>query len=150
MTPSARTHHRYSLLVLADVALPPEPFEELAPRVKSAVVGEVLTVVDDASAEGGDHDDESYPTAGGIGGAPPREKQRAVIRVGRVLYGTYREGDHVELLKPQSAYVLVPGMEGVFVADAEAVILGRYGPRTWSEADVLRGLAGAPTSGARR
>lgn len=122
------------------MALPPEPLEVHLARVDRAFVGLVLSTVDAPDAEGGDLDDDAYIVASGIGGARPRAKQRVRVQVQRVLHGPIAAASDVELLKPESAYLLTSGMGGVFVVDGAGVILGRYGPRTWSEPAVVAAL----------
>jgi hypothetical protein len=45
--------------------------------------------------------------------------------------------------KPAGAYALRPGVNGVFLLDDNATILGRYGPDTYSPDEVARALSAA-------
>jgi len=124
--------------VLADsMALPPEPIERVLPLAKVVVVADVITVVD--------LDEWPAPGKGPPDSGHRNPAQQVTLRVARALLGTV-DGD-VVVTKPAGAYAVDVGTTGAFLLDADNVILGRYGPDTWSVDAVIAAIAassGAP------
>lgn len=115
------------------MALPPDPIEEVLPAATSAVMAEVTRVL---------HAAPRAPAArvekGSTSAPTEAPKQVVELRVDEVLFGTSQKGRLVTVVKPPGAYALVAGNKGPFLlraekdGEAEAVILGRYGPDTYS------------------
>jgi len=116
------------------MALPPEMLSELLPRAGLVVVGEVTRVDDTGTWP---RVDRGAP----LDAAPPRPSQRAHLRVSRTLRG-HVATDELVVDKPAGSYALHAGVFGVFLlASADApVILGRYGPDTFSVDEVERAM----------
>jgi hypothetical protein len=118
------------------MALPPEPLDEVLNDVVLAVIGRVVRAerveVDSARRA--------------IGAAGDRPAQAIEVEVEEVLRG--EAAGVIKLTKPSSAYVLVEGVSGAFLADADSHLLGRQGPDSWP-VDAVR-TALAPKSGGKR
>ncbi len=111
------------------MATPPEPLDELLDEIALAVIGRVVRAERVEVDEG----------RRAIGAATARPAQAVEIQVEEVLMGEAAE--RVALTKPTSAYVLVEGATGVFVADRSGVLIGNQGPDTWPVEQVRATLA---------
>jgi hypothetical protein len=109
------------------MALPPEPLQDVLPQAAVVVEAEVVEVVSSAAPVA------QAPQAPGVtGGSHKVAAQVVKLRITRVLKGDVKG----ELLvdKPEGDYALKAGNKGPFVlakGTAHLVILGRYGPDTW-------------------
>lgn len=115
------------------MALPPDPIEEVLPGASSAVMAEVTRVLHKGQTSPSPHGEPGKTSA--VEEAP---KQVVELRVDEVLFGAAETGRLVTVVKPPGAYALVAGNKGPFLlravkdGEAVAVILGRYGPDTYS------------------
>lgn len=123
-----------------EVALPPEPLEDLL-RVASLVVEAEVTAVlavGEPVAEGDD------PPGGWTGPVPPEPWQLVNLRVHHVLRGP--DTAALRVRKPVAPYTLTatPPTRGIFLlalADGpDPIVLGRYGPESWPAEDVAASL----------
>lgn len=117
------------------MALPPEPLDEVLPAARTVVEAEVTAVRDLGAWP---RDDQGAP----IESAAPRPAQQVTLRVTRALRGT--PGAELVVTKPPAGYALHKGVRGPFLLDADAHILGRYGPDTYAIEEVEQALRGAP------
>ena len=113
------------------MAKPPEPIEEVMPAAEAAVLAEVTQVLaQEPQAPVPDTQATSTPHQAA--------QQLVELKVTSVVFGTV--GATVKAIKPAGAYALRAGNHGPFVLGKDergaTVILGRYGPDTWSEAAV--------------
>ena len=110
------------------MAIPPEPIEEVLPAaawVVDAEVQEVLSV--------GPQPQKVKAEEGATSTGQKAPAQVVKLKVKRVLRG--KEGvSELVVKKPEAGYALRAGNHGPFLLDggSEPVILGRYGPDTWS------------------
>lgn len=120
------------------MALPPEPIEEVLPKAKTVLEAEVAEVVS-------------------TGPTPPKiETKRGATSVGHKVASqvvklkvtkVHRGAASVKEIvveKPVAGYALKAGNKGAFLLDdsqPRPVILGRYGPDTWSVGWVEKALA---------
>jgi hypothetical protein len=115
------------------VAKPPEPLAEilaLAVVVVDATVAEIVRT-GDTPAQNAD------AQHGGGGGAHPEQSVR--LDVARVLRG--QPASPLTVTKPPGAYLVKVGTTGAWLVDDAGVILGRYGPDSWSLAKVVDAVA---------
>ncbi|MBS1153020.1 MAG: hypothetical protein H6Q89_4718 [Myxococcaceae bacterium] len=112
------------------MAIPPDPIEEVLPAAQGAVMAEVTRVVKQDADKSGFVDPKmtSAPTVAA--------RQIVELKVSKVLFGEWKAGSSVQVVKPAGAYALRPGNKGPFlltrVGDA-VEILGAYGPDTYPE-----------------
>ncbi|MBX5483317.1 MAG: hypothetical protein IRZ16_15965 [Myxococcaceae bacterium] len=110
------------------MAIPPEPIEEVLPEAAWVVDAEVKEVV---SVGPRPPTIEAKPGATSVGQKTASQVVRLTVK--RVLRGTDVKELTVE--KPEAGYALRAGNHGPFVikdAKPHPVILGRYGPDSWS------------------
>ncbi len=112
------------------MAIPPEPIEEVLPNAQGAVMAEVMRVVKQDADKAGFVDPK-------VSDANTQAARQVVeLKVSKVLFGEWKEGASVQVVKPSGAYALKAGNKGPFlltrVGDA-VEILGRYGPDTYGE-----------------
>lgn len=117
------------------MALPPEPLDEVLPAASVVVEAEVVAVRDLGAWP---RDDKDAP----IESAAPRPAQQVTLRVTRALRGT--PAAELVVTKPPAGYALRQGVYGPFLLDADARILGRYGPDTYGIEEVEQALRDAP------
>lgn len=123
------------------MALPPEPLRELFPKVRLVVLAEVTEVL----AQGPPEPKVAAPW-GHTGVGQKVAPQTVRLRVERVLFG----GDcahELDVDKPAAPYRLKPRDRGPFLLDATVprpLILGRYGPDTYSVTEIERVLRESP------
>ncbi len=112
------------------MAIPPDPIEEVLPNAQGAVLAEVMKVVKEDANKAGVVDPQ-ITSANTVAA-----RQVVELKVSKVLFGDWKEGAWLQVVKPAGAYALRPGNKGPFlltqVGDA-VEILGRYGPDTYSE-----------------
>ncbi len=113
-------------------ARPPEPLEEIFPQT-DVIVDAVVVAVAPLPAP---------PDA--ARGAPPPAKgegapaQRVTLAVKRVVRGalTLPKDRRIDVVKPVAHYAVKPGVKGPWLlhraASGALVVLGRYGPDTWT------------------
>lgn len=114
------------------MALPPEPIEELLPKASLVVEAEVADVIST-----GMKPPEKKAPKGFTSTGQQNASQRVALQIKRVLKGAlpHAGAARIEVSKPVGAYTLRPGSAGAFLLDDEGkglVILGRYGPDTYS------------------
>jgi hypothetical protein len=102
------------------LAHPPAPLPEVLPRATLVFTGEVTEIV------------ESDPphAKGAVGQQAPRQVVK--LEVAEVLFGQIEVGALIEAIKPQAGYALRMGNHGPFLLDNENIILGAYGPDSYS------------------
>ncbi|MGI5862597.1 MAG: hypothetical protein ACOX6T_11150 [Myxococcales bacterium] len=123
------------------MALPPEPIEEVLPQAALVIEAEVDSVLSTGAAQ---PPVQAKPGATGVPGrdAPDQTVRLKVTKVHKGPAGL----SELVALKPVAGYALRAGNKGPFLLDdtkPNPVILGRYGPDTWSLGRVLEAL-GAP------
>lgn len=109
-----------------DMALPPEPLDEVLPSAKWVVEAEVSEVLESAPTP-----KQSHPP--GWTGPGKVGKQIVKLVVKRVLLGSEVPREIVAV-KPEAGYGLRAGNKGPFLLDAARPrpnILGQFGPDTW-------------------
>lgn len=117
------------LVFIPEIAMakPPEPLEEILPKT-SLIIDAVVVEV---KAEGPDLDRDS----------PDVPRQVVVLSVNRVVRGTLSPEEQKSLkivvTKPKAPYKLRVGVKGPWLLEmnassGERIILGRYGPDSWS------------------
>lgn len=119
------------------MAKPPEPIAEVLPRAAWVVEAEVAEIV----AVGPPVPRVEVPE-GFVGHEQNVASQVVRLRVLRVLRG--EPVTELEVEKPEAGYALRPGVRGPFLLDGSfprPVILGRYGPDSYSLAKVEAALA---------
>src|SRR5581483_5687641 len=125
------------------MAIPPEPIEEVIKDATSVVICEVAAVdppppmpaLEDDVGDVDDVDDSSDEVLA---------EQDAVLVVQSVLFGKLVAGARVQVKKPAGEYLLREGFAGPFILDERhrpALILGRYGPDSYSLPNIRRALA---------
>ena len=118
------------------MALPPAPLAEILALAVTVAEGVVEEVLSSAAST------PRAKEAGQAGGAPPAPLQRVRLRFSRVLRGK-AELREVVAVKPPANYRLRVGNKGPWLLDAsspEPMILGRYGPDSYSLAQLERAL----------
>lgn len=123
------------------MALPPEPLDELLPEASAGVKATVEAILHKEEQAFVPHPED--PDTVDI----PRDlpAQKVQLKVQETLFGTVSlEAGSLIVTKPAGDYVLREGVEGQFLLatqqeGAPMIILGRYGPDTYSE----RALAAA-------
>lgn len=117
------------------MAKPPEPIEELMPRVRWVVDAEVAEVLKNGPLP---PRKEAPPGATSVG--HKSQAQTVKLKVKRVLLG---DAGVQELIaeKPEAGYALREGNHGPFLLDESKLILGRYGPDSYSWQKIEAALA---------
>ncbi len=129
-----------SLAVLAlaseiAMAKPPEPLEEIFPATQLIVDAVVVDMKADVAA-----------IEGRLAEAP---RQVVVLKVGRVHRGKLTEAETksmtVVVTKPAAPYLLSVGVKGPWLVHidektGEKIVLGRYGPDSWTWETIERKL----------
>jgi hypothetical protein len=116
------------------MARPPEPIEDVLPNAQWVVDAVVTAVLSRGPAP------LKVPAAPGATSTGQKSAAQTVkLRVGRVLRGAPVKELVVE--KPESGYLLRPGHHGPFLIDSTRMVLGRYGPDSYSLACIERALA---------
>jgi len=115
------------------MAIPPEPIEDVLPDAVLVVDAEVIEVLSIGPATPKVH---ARPGATSTGAKSPSQKVK--LKVKRVLHGPKTTELVVE--KPEAGYALRVGNHGPFLIDASNVILGRYGPDSYSLEKVEKAL----------
>ena len=112
------------------MAKPPEPLEEIFPQTTVILDAVVASVISEDKPKAPD--------------APDVPRQVVTLEVNRVVRGALPPSRgpkaakiSVSVVKPVSAYKLRPGVKGAWLLahDAktgELIILGRYGPDSWT------------------
>ena len=107
------------------MAKPPEPIEEVIPNAAWVVDAEVTEVVST-----GPQPPKVQAPPGATSTGQKSASQTLKLKVNRVLRGEVVKEITVE--KPEAGYSLHPGNKGPFLIDASKMILGRYGPDSYS------------------
>jgi hypothetical protein len=124
------------------MALPPEPIDEVLPKAMLVLDAEVHEVVGHGPAP---ERIEAPPGYTGVGHKVAA--QLLTLKVHRVLRGEAPTGE-LTVEKPVAGYALRAGVRGPFLLDGSKphpVVLGRYGPDTYSFEKVERALQAAKT-----
>ena len=113
------------------MAIPPDPIDEVLPKVAAVVVGEITKIL-----EQGKQAPLPVPERPGMTDVPGALASQVVeLRIDEVLFGEpATRGEAIAVVKPEGDYVLSPGNRGPFLLAAEErrwVILGRYGPDSY-------------------
>lgn len=130
------------------MAIPPAALASIAEDVDFAVIAEVQAIWDaeqeiwrEQAASAKPQHDAQHAThvagRGPIGAAPPQPAQRCRLQVQKIIKGQVE--NLLEVQKPVSLYVLAPGHHGPFLlaaSDNLPVIIGRYGPDSYSQEEV--------------
>ncbi len=116
------------------MAKPPEPLEEVLPAAVWVVDAEVTEVLSTGPAT---PKVQASPGATSTGQKSPSQKVK--LKVTRVLRGAAVQ--ELEVEKPEAGYSLRAGNHGPFLIDATKVILGRYGPDSYSFERLEKALA---------
>jgi hypothetical protein len=111
------------------MAKPPEPLEEIFPQTALIVDAEVVTIKDQGVHTEG--------VAIARGELPP---QVLVLKVTRVVRGALAKDEAREqriiVRKPKAPYTVRVGVKGPWLLgaskDGERLVLGRYGPDSWT------------------
>jgi hypothetical protein len=123
------------------MALPPEPIEEVLPKAKWVVDAEVKEVTGHGPAP--DRID-APPGHTSVGNKAPA--QLITLTIKRVLRGD-PGAKELTVEKPAAGYALREGNKGPFLLDEGSptpLILGRYGPDTYSWEKIERALQTYP------
>lgn len=115
------------------MAIPPEPIEDVLPGAVLVVDAEVTEVLSTGPATPKVH---ARPGATSTGAKSPSQKVK--LKVARVLHGPKTKELVVE--KPEAGYALRVGVRGPFLIDEANVILGRYGPDSYSFEKIEKAL----------
>lgn len=107
------------------MAKPPEPIEEVLPNARWVVEAEVSEVLSTGPVP---PRVQAAPGATSTGQKSP--SQQVKLKVTRVLRGEPVKELVVE--KPEAGYSLRAGNHGPFLIDATRLILGRYGPDSYT------------------
>ena len=117
------------------MAIPPEPIEEVISTAHGAVLAEVAKVV---TQDAQPPMPKAAPGATDVGGVAAR--QVVELKVSTVLFGDVASvGATVQAIKPEGDYALRAGNKGPFLLKRDGkglAIVGRYGPDTYSEANI--------------
>ncbi len=108
------------------MAKPPEPLHEIIPLATLVVEATVKEV----TATGPTPPPPDKPATWSDKGTL-NPSQELVLDVARVLRGTL-DGATVTARKPEAGYMVKVGVKGAWLIDADGVVLGRYGPDTWT------------------
>ncbi len=117
------------------MALPPEPIEDVLPGAALVVDAEVSAVLSTGPQPNNPH---SKPGATSTGAKSASQKVK--LTVTRVLHGSAKVGQELTVEKPEAGYALREGNKGPFLISASNVILGRYGPDTYSAEKLEKAL----------
>jgi hypothetical protein len=116
------------------MAKPPEPIEDVLPNAQWVVDAEVTEVVSTGPAPA------KVQAAPGATSTGQRSASQTVkLKVKRVLFGAAVQELVVE--KPEAGYSLREGNHGPFLIDSTKMILGRYGPDSYSFDRLEKALA---------
>lgn len=115
------------------MAIPPEPIEDVLPDAVLVVEAEVLEVLSTGPDTPKVH---SKPGMTSTGAKSPSQKVK--LKVTKVLFGAPTKELVVE--KPEAGYALRAGNHGPFLVDKSNVILGRYGPDSYSLERITKAL----------
>lgn len=107
------------------MAKPPEPLSEVMPRVRWVVDAEVTEVL-----KTGPQPPRKEAKAGATSVGNKTASQTVKLKVKRVLWG--EAVDELVVEKPEAGYALRAGNHGPFLLDENKMILGRYGPDSYS------------------
>ncbi|MBN2361337.1 MAG: hypothetical protein JXR83_17930 [Deltaproteobacteria bacterium] len=123
------------------MALPPEPIEELLPEATLVIEAAVAEVI-----EVGPRPPKKKAPKGFTSTGQQNASQRVLLEVKRVLKGALPKAGatRIEVKKPVGAYTLRRGSAGAFLLRDDGrglVILGRYGPDTYTVRSVEATLA---------
>ncbi len=117
------------------MAIPPEPIEDVLPDAVLVVDAEVTEVLSTGPATA---KVDARPGATSTGAKAPSQKVKLTVK--RVLHGPATKEIIVE--KPEAGYALRAGNKGPFLIDKKNVILGRYGPDSYSFEKIEKALKG--------
>ena len=135
------------------MAIPPAPLSSLVDDIDIAIIAEVQAVRDNdqqswreqpwaQNAPASTQRPSQGVGRGPIGAAPALNSQRCRLIVQKVIKGQAEA--MIEVEKPKSHYVLAPGHKGPFLLAKSKnglIILGRYGPDSYTLAEVEAVLA---------
>lgn len=116
------------------MAKPPEPIEDVLPGAAWVVDAEVTEVMSTGPAPA-----KVQAAAGATSTGQKSASQTVKLKVTRVLRGTAVKELVVE--KPEAGYSLRAGNHGPFLIDSTKMILGRYGPDSYSFERLEKALA---------
>ena len=117
------------------MAIPPEPIEEVLPAAAWVVEAEVQEVIAQGPAQ------PKLDAPPGMTSVPQKIASQTVrLAIRRVLKGDAATRELV-VEKPVGSYALRAGNKGPFLLDKSKVILGRYGPDSYSLKMVEQALA---------
>jgi hypothetical protein len=115
------------------MAIPPEPIEDVLRSAVLVVDAEVTQIVSTGPATAKLN---AKPGSTSTGAKSPSQTVKLTVK--RVLHGPAPTELVVE--KPEAGYALRVGNQGPFLIDASNVILGRYGPDSYSVEKIERAL----------
>jgi hypothetical protein len=116
------------------MAKPPEPIEDVLPGATWVVDAEVTEVVSTGPAPA-----KVQAAPGATSTGQKSASQTVKLKVTRVLRGT--EVKELVVEKPEAGYSLRAGNHGPFLIDSTKMILGRYGPDSYSFDRLEKALA---------
>jgi hypothetical protein len=116
------------------MAKPPEPIEDVLPNAQWVVDAEVTEVVSTGPAPA-----KVQAAPGATSTGQKSASQTVKLKVKRVLRGADIQELVVE--KPEAGYSLRAGNHGPFLIDSTKMILGRYGPDSYSFDRLEKALA---------
>lgn len=120
------------------MAKPPEPLAELIPEASLIVFAIVVAVISVGPKPPPPPYAAELPKgATSVGYQSASQKVR--LRIERVLKG-HTAARELEVEKPVAPYLLEVGNKGPFFLDAQGKIIGRYGPDTHREDEILEAL----------
>ena len=111
------------------MAKPPEPLLEVLPEAAVVVDAVVKEVVSTGPAPPATGKPAEWTSKGTLNPA-----QELVLTVTRVLRG--KADGELKVTKPVAGYMVKVGTQGPWLIDKKNVVLGRYGPDSWSMAKV--------------
>lgn len=120
------------------MAIPPDPIDEVLPAAQGAVMAEVTKVVKQDADKSG-FVDPKVSDANTVSA-----RQVVELKVSKVLFGEWKAGSSVQVVKPAGAYALQPGNKGPFLLSkvgGAIEILGAYGPDTYGEPAITQAAA---------
>ncbi|MBI5545499.1 MAG: hypothetical protein HY901_16560 [Deltaproteobacteria bacterium] len=119
------------------MAIPPEPIEEVLPKAALVIEAEVEAVLATGPIQ-----PQSDAPPGTTSTGKRAASQTVKLKVAKVHKGASASKELV-VEKPLAGYALRVGNKGPFLLDASKpnpVILGRYGPDSWSLDRILQAL----------
>ncbi len=115
------------------MAIPPEPIQDVIGDAVLVIDAEVTEVLSTGPKTPNVH---AKPGATSTGAKSPSQKVKLTVK--RVIHGP--PTTEIVVKKPEAGYALRVGNHGPFLIDKKNVILGRYGPDSYSFERIAKAL----------